>query len=92
MTTLCYRIGTIVDLGFACPNGDLIQALVNLVRHRTAALHLHWVRGHAGDKHNEAADQLAKLGARGAHLPWLPSEFDIPDTWMMVDEEDPCGT
>ena len=53
-------------------NRDLWQALLTASsRH---SVHWHWLRGHTGDRHNERADLLVKVGRRkalreGKHTP-----------------------
>ncbi len=45
-------------------NADLWQRLAELVREHE--IEWHWVKGHAGDRWNERADELAGLGVRQA--------------------------
>ncbi|KAF8171156.1 ribonuclease H-like domain-containing protein, partial [Pholiota molesta] len=49
--------------GWEIENGDLISDCVDLIRQRTGRLSLIQVKGHSGNKHNDAADALAKEGA-----------------------------
>lgn len=56
------RRGWKTSAGVPVKNQDLWQALDALLsRHE---IEWHWVRGHAGDAGNEAADRLANLGVR----------------------------
>ncbi|KAL1747692.1 ribonuclease H-like domain-containing protein, partial [Schizophyllum fasciatum] len=49
--------------GWTCANSDLVQYAVDLLRRRGAPVFFRWVKGHSGDKGNDAADMLAKEGA-----------------------------
>ncbi len=44
-------------------NGDLWEPYRQLLKYRTTPPVFEWVRGHAGQLHNERADELAGLGA-----------------------------
>jgi ribonuclease HI len=53
--------------GYVIVNEDVIKKINELVRRRTAVgstTTYVWVRGHVGDVGNEAADKLAKQGAK----------------------------
>ncbi|KAK7026263.1 hypothetical protein R3P38DRAFT_2528824, partial [Favolaschia claudopus] len=52
-----------------CPNGDLFRDIVALLKFRRAPVVFIQVKGHSGNKHNDAADELAKRGARMPHVP-----------------------
>lgn len=58
-------------------NSDLWDYYRLLLKKRTVAPTFVWVRGHAGQEHNERADELAGLGAfnndRQAYLRWQAS-------------------
>jgi len=51
------------ELGWNCPNGDVLHDIHLLIRQRHAHLRLVWVKAHSTNQHNEEADRLAKLGA-----------------------------
>ena len=44
-------------------NGDIIHDCVKLIRYRQGPVSLVQVKGHSGNKHNDAADRLAKDGS-----------------------------
>ncbi|KAK7046914.1 hypothetical protein R3P38DRAFT_3423007 [Favolaschia claudopus] len=58
-----------------CPNGDLFHDIVTLLKIRRAPVIFIQVRGHSGNKHNDAADELAKQGAR---MPAVPGYIPLP--------------
>lgn len=45
-------------------NAPLWKKLVRQIKHTPRRVEFRWVRGHAKDEHNKAADKLAKLSAR----------------------------
>lgn len=49
-------------------NADLWQIYRKLQGYRTAPLVFTWVRGHAGQQHNERADELAGIGAFNGNI------------------------
>ncbi|KAH8115008.1 ribonuclease H-like domain-containing protein, partial [Phellopilus nigrolimitatus] len=51
------------SMGWACANGDILDNAAQLIKQRTAPLHLRWVKGHAQNKHNIAVDRMANEGA-----------------------------
>ncbi|THU80197.1 ribonuclease H-like protein, partial [Dendrothele bispora CBS 962.96] len=48
--------------GWSCANGDLLRVICSWIRARSARVVFKWVKGHAQNAHNEAADQLADAG------------------------------
>ena len=52
----------------AVKNDDLWRALDEVTRRVPGALVWRWVRGHAGNKGNDAADRLARTGKSGTVL------------------------
>jgi ribonuclease HI len=53
-------------LGKPVSNKDLVQGIVALIRERQglgSSTNFTWIKGHAGDPGNEAADRLAVRGA-----------------------------
>ncbi|KAJ6518341.1 ribonuclease H-like domain-containing protein, partial [Mycena vitilis] len=51
------------ETGWKCANADLLQDIVSWIKFRSAPVHFFYVKAHAGNRHNEAADAAAKLGA-----------------------------
>lgn len=64
-------------------NLDLIRGILELVESRTGATDFEWVRGHAGDVHNERADALAVGAAQRAQ----GGQADFPDVAAMLDDD-----
>ncbi|KAJ3765526.1 ribonuclease H-like domain-containing protein, partial [Lentinula raphanica] len=69
-TDSTYAISSLVFLapanaqcGWVCPNGDILQVLVQWIASRSTPLRLTHVRAHRGHLQNEMADRLAKEGA-----------------------------
>jgi ribonuclease HI len=52
---------------FTVANGDLIKATVSRLRKRRAKTSFTWVKGHAGNEGNTAADVLANEGSAKAN-------------------------
>ncbi|KAJ7220073.1 ribonuclease H-like domain-containing protein, partial [Mycena pura] len=52
----------IAQTGWHCANGDALSAIQYQIRRRRGHIRFHYVRGHSGNKENEAADRLAKSG------------------------------
>ncbi|KAK6971841.1 hypothetical protein R3P38DRAFT_3140829 [Favolaschia claudopus] len=50
-------------MGWKCANADLLRDIVSWIRFRTAPVRFVYVKAHAGNSHNEAADLAAKNGA-----------------------------
>ncbi|KZV98668.1 ribonuclease H-like protein, partial [Exidia glandulosa HHB12029] len=50
------------ELGWTCTNGDVLQDICTVIRRRGANTHFVWVKAHAKNSHNDAADALAKKG------------------------------
>ncbi|MFD1717887.1 ribonuclease H family protein [Georgenia deserti] len=50
--------------GKAPENLELVKEILDLVESRTGRTDFEWVRGHAGDEHNERADELAVAAAQ----------------------------
>jgi ribonuclease HI len=61
--------------GWVCANGDLLRLITSWIAARSAPIRFHHVKGHSGNRHNDAADALAK---HGAELP-LPIPFSPTD-------------
>ncbi|KAK7051966.1 hypothetical protein R3P38DRAFT_2402283, partial [Favolaschia claudopus] len=62
-----------------CPNGDLFRDIIALLKIRRAPVVFIQVKGHSGNKHNDAADELAKEGARMPDVPqYTPIPLPIP--------------
>jgi ribonuclease HI len=66
-----YAIRSIVEwapshskCGWSCENGDVLAQIASWIVVRQAPLELEHVPGHSGNKHGDAADALAKEGAR----------------------------
>ncbi|TEB20482.1 ribonuclease H-like protein [Coprinellus micaceus] len=53
--------------GWRVTNGDIFRAVVATIKSRPAPVVLRQVKGHSGNAHNDAADELAK---KGAWLQW----------------------
>ncbi|KAJ7787347.1 ribonuclease H-like domain-containing protein, partial [Mycena olivaceomarginata] len=51
------------EAGWNCANADILQDIVSWIKFRTAPLRFIYVKAHAGNSHNEAADAAAKAGA-----------------------------
>jgi ribonuclease HI len=49
--------------GWRCDNGDILKVLTQMVARRVAPTKFSYVKGHSGNKHNDASDALAKEGA-----------------------------
>lgn len=64
--TIASRAADNEDCGWNIPNGDLFREIVQLIRRRAAAIQFIQVKGHSGNHHHDAADLLAKAGARMA--------------------------
>jgi ribonuclease HI len=61
------RKGWLTASGEKVKNQDIIRAVLDKMEERTKAggmTHFEWVKGHASDRGNEAADRLAVQGAR----------------------------
>lgn len=52
------------DCGWDCANSDILKSIQTCIQARPATVHFEYVKGHAGNVHNEASDNLAKIGAR----------------------------
>jgi ribonuclease HI len=50
--------------GWQCENGDILSHIAAWIRFRQAPIHFNYVPGHSGNEHGDAADALAKEGAR----------------------------
>jgi ribonuclease HI len=66
-----YAIRSILDwapmhsiCGWSCENGDVLRHIAAWLRAREAPLKLNFIHAHAGNRHGDAADLLAKAGAR----------------------------
>ncbi|KAK7016922.1 hypothetical protein R3P38DRAFT_2541128, partial [Favolaschia claudopus] len=51
------------EMGWKCANADILKDIVSWIRFRTAPVRFVYVKAHAGNSHNEAADKAAKNGA-----------------------------
>lgn len=61
-------------------NLELIRGILELVESRSGRTDFEWVRGHAGDVHNERADALAVGAAQRAQA----GQADFPDVAAML--------
>ncbi|EPS95418.1 hypothetical protein FOMPIDRAFT_10519, partial [Fomitopsis schrenkii] len=61
--SICHWAPKNAALGWTCANADMLQNIVDVLRTRPAAVSFAWVKGHAGNAHNEEADRLAREGA-----------------------------
>ncbi|KAL1657975.1 ribonuclease H-like domain-containing protein, partial [Schizophyllum commune] len=61
--TYCHWARRFEQCGWICANADLIRYAVTLLQRRSRPVEFRWVKGHSGNKGNEAADVLAKDGA-----------------------------
>jgi ribonuclease HI len=50
-------------------NAELWQDLLKVIKSTGFRVRFSWLKGHAGDPHNKAADKMAKASARAAVLP-----------------------
>ncbi|OSD00181.1 ribonuclease H-like protein, partial [Trametes coccinea BRFM310] len=57
--SVCHWAARFSQLGWRHANSDLIRTIANHIRARTAPVQFYWIKGHAGNVHNEHADQLA---------------------------------
>ncbi|KAF5383608.1 hypothetical protein D9615_003499 [Tricholomella constricta] len=60
----CYWAPLHDNMGWDRPNGDLLQDMVKLLAARQAPTRFVWIKGHSGNEWGDAADRLAKEGAR----------------------------
>lgn len=61
---ICHWAPRLQALGWTCPNGDLLQSIVALIKGRIAPIRFYWVKGHAGNPDQEASDGLANEGSK----------------------------
>ena len=54
---------SIAERAWKVENGDIIRDTITLIKLRPGPVSFVQIKGHNGNKHNEAADQLAKMGA-----------------------------
>ncbi|KAF8071545.1 ribonuclease H-like domain-containing protein, partial [Lyophyllum atratum] len=78
----CYWAPQHAQLGWDCPNGDLLKDMVRLLAARMAPTRFVWVKGHSGNEWGDAADSLAKAGAL---QPWVADYVPLPDVPWDVD-------
>ncbi|KAF5379509.1 hypothetical protein D9615_006527 [Tricholomella constricta] len=60
----CYWAPLHDSMGWDRPNGDLLRDMVKLLAARLAPTRFVWIKGHSGNEWGDAADQMAKDGAR----------------------------
>ena len=63
--------------GWPCENGDVLRHIAAWIQFRKAPLELRHVRAHSGNGHGDAADALAKCGAKKPLI--SASELYLPD-------------
>ncbi|KAJ7475569.1 ribonuclease H-like domain-containing protein, partial [Mycena galericulata] len=51
------------EAGWKCANADILQDIVSWLQYRSSPTHFFYVKAHAGNRHNDAADMAAKAGA-----------------------------
>lgn len=61
--------------GWTCTNGDILEQCILIVQARYAPLRLYWVKAHARNTHNNAADSEANKAVK---KPPIPSGFAFP--------------
>ncbi|KAH9837632.1 ribonuclease H-like domain-containing protein, partial [Rhodofomes roseus] len=59
---ICHWAPGYAAAGWACRNADILRNIVDVIRERHAPIAFHWVKGHANNVSNEAADELARIG------------------------------
>ncbi|KAJ3879891.1 ribonuclease H-like domain-containing protein, partial [Lentinula edodes] len=60
---IVYRAPKEAQSNWTCTNGDILRAISLWIASREAPIIFHHVRGHSNNAHNDAADNLAKLGS-----------------------------
>ncbi|KAF5384187.1 hypothetical protein D9615_003128 [Tricholomella constricta] len=80
-------------MGWDRPNGDLLQDMVKLLAARLAPTRFVWIKGHSGNERGDAANRLAKEGARLpeagdyrrlVNVPWAATGALPPECTMNV--------
>ena len=60
--SICHWAAIHASQGWKCCNADILCDIVNVIAARLASITFHWVKGHSGNKHNDAVDHLANEG------------------------------
>lgn len=58
--------------GWVCANGDILKDIALWIKSRQSWVKFRYVKGHSGNAHNDAADELAK---QGASKPFVSSTY-----------------
>ncbi|KAJ7262723.1 ribonuclease H-like domain-containing protein, partial [Mycena haematopus] len=61
--SIVYWAPSHAESGWKCANADILQDIVSWIKYRTAPVRFVYVKAHAGNSHNDAADAAAKAGA-----------------------------